>query len=121
MAVSRVYGVATFYAQFYLQPRGRHLLQLCDGTACHVKGGPRLMDAIEKEFEVGHGETTEGGELTVETVYCLGSCALAPVVVLDNQVMGRVQQENLVSTVKGKWTSDDTGRSTERGVPNGND
>ena len=99
MAPGRIYGVATFYSQFYLEPRGRHVLKLCDGTACHVKGTTRLMDAIEDEYGIRPGETTEDGELTLEVVYCLGSCALAPVAVLDEQVMGRMKPETLVQEV----------------------
>ena len=100
LSVGKVYGVATFYAQFYLERRGRHVLKLCDGTACHVKGTPVLMTAIEEEFDIGPGETTSDGELTVEIVYCLGSCALAPVAVLDDEVVGRMRQEILVRKVK---------------------
>ncbi|RPJ57918.1 MAG: NAD(P)H-dependent oxidoreductase subunit E [Acidobacteria bacterium] len=100
IALGKVYGVATFYAQFYLEKRGRHILRLCDGTACHVKGTPALMSAVEGSFEVRPGETTGDGELTVEIVYCMGSCALAPVAVLDGQVIGRVQQDGLVRKVK---------------------
>jgi len=100
VALGKVYGVATFYSQFYLERRGRHVLKLCDGTACHVKGAPGLRAAVEKEFGVCPGETSEDGELTLETVYCMGSCALAPVAVLDNQVMGRMRQERLVRTVE---------------------
>lgn len=100
MAVSKVYGVATFYSQFYLERRGRHVLKVCDGTACHVKGTSTLLDAVKNEFGVGPDETTEDGELTVEIVYCLGSCALAPVAVLDKQVMGRMQRETLLKQVK---------------------
>ena len=100
VSVGKVYGVATFYAQFYLEPRGRHVLKLCDGTACHVKGTPKLMDVVEDEFGVNPGETSENGELTIEIVYCMGSCALAPVAVLDNQVMGRMREEMLLRQVK---------------------
>jgi NADH-quinone oxidoreductase subunit E len=100
MAVSKVYGVATFYSQFYLERRGRHVLKLCDGTACHVKGAPKLMAAVKEEFGVKPGETTEDGELTFEIVYCLGSCALAPVAIMDDQVMGRMREEKLLRTVK---------------------
>ena len=100
VSVGKVYGVATFYAQFYLERRGRHVLKLCDGTACHVKGTPKLMDAVEDEFGVNAGETSENGELTIEIVYCMGSCALAPVAVLDNQVMGRMREEMLLRQVK---------------------
>ena len=100
VSLGKVYGVATFYAQFYLEKRGRHILKLCDGTACHVKGTPLLVTALEDGFEIDPGETTEDGELTIEIVYCLGSCALAPVTVLDEQVMGRMRPEMLVRKVK---------------------
>jgi len=100
IAVGKVYGVATFYAQFYLERRGRHILKLCDGTACHVKGTPILMTSIEENFGLSPGQTSEDGELTVEIVYCMGSCALAPVAVLDNQVMGRMRQEMLLRTLR---------------------
>jgi NADH-quinone oxidoreductase subunit E len=100
VSLGKVYGVATFYAQFYLERRGRHILKLCDGTACHVKGTPSLMTAVEDEFDLNPGETSEDGELTVEIVYCMGSCALAPVAVLDGQVMGRMQQDKLLHRVK---------------------
>jgi len=100
ISLSKVYGVTTFYAQFYLEPRGRHVLKLCDGTACHVKGTPLLRTAVEDGFGVQAGETSKDGELTVETVYCMGSCALAPVAVLDGQIMGRMQQDVLLRRVK---------------------
>ena len=100
VSLSKVYGVATFYAQFYLEKRGRHVLKLCDGTACHIKGTPVLMTAVEEEFDIHPGETTEDGELTVEIVYCMGSCALAPVAVLDGEVIGRMRQEMLLRRVK---------------------
>ena len=101
-ALSQVYGVATFYSQFYLEPRGEHELYLCDGTACHVKGTSRLVKAIKDEFDIGPGDTTEDGELTLELVYCVGSCALAPVAVMDGDVMGRMEPDKLVRRVKKK-------------------
>ena len=100
VALSKVYGVATFYSQFYLERRGKHILKICDGTACHVKGTPALIAAIGEEFGIGPGETTEDYELTMEIVYCLGSCALAPVAVLDEQVVGRVRKDTLLHKVK---------------------
>ena len=102
LPTSKVYGVATFYAQFYLEKRGKHVLKLCDGTACHVKGTPILATAVEEEYHIHVGETTEDGELTVEIVYCIGSCALAPVAILDDEVMGRVKQDKLLRTLKRK-------------------
>jgi NADH-quinone oxidoreductase subunit E len=98
--LSKVYGVATFYAQFYLERRGRHVLRLCDGTACHVKGTPILLTALEDHYHLKPGETTDDNELTVEIVYCLGSCALAPVAVFDGEVMGRMKQNTLLNTIK---------------------
>lgn len=100
VSVGKVYGVATFYAQFCLERRGRHVLKVCDGTACHVKGTPGLLTAVESEFDIHPGETSRDGQLTVEIIYCLGSCALAPVAVLDGQVMGRMRQEVLLRQVK---------------------
>jgi NADH-quinone oxidoreductase subunit E len=100
VALSKIYGVATFYSQFYLERRGKHVLHLCNGTACHVKGSPALATAVKEEFGVGPGETTQDRELTIETVYCLGSCALAPVAVLDGQVMGGVRRDALLKRVR---------------------
>lgn len=101
-ALSKVYGVATFYSQFYLERRGEHELYLCDGTACHVKGTPRLAKTVKDEFGVDPGGTTDDGELTMELVYCMGSCALAPVAVLDGEVMGRLEPSNFVRRVRKK-------------------
>lgn len=102
---SKVYGVATFYAQFYLEKRGRHILKLCDGTACHVKGTPVLVDALAERYGVAPGATSDDGNLTVEIVYCLGSCALAPVAVLDDEVLGRMRQEMLLAALKASLES----------------
>jgi NADH-quinone oxidoreductase subunit E len=98
--MSRIYGVATFYSQFYLERRGRHVLKVCDGTACHVKGTPALLNAVRGEFGIEPGQTTADYELSLEVVYCLGSCALAPVAVLDTQVMGQLHRETLLTNVK---------------------
>ena len=100
VSLGKVYGVATFYAQFYLEKRGRHILKLCDGTACHVKGTPMLLTAVGDRYGVEAGETSEDGELTVEVVYCVGSCGLAPVAVLDDEVMGRMRPEMMLRTLK---------------------
>ena len=100
VALGKVYGVATFYSQFYLEERGRHILKLCDGTACHVKGTPTLVIAVEHSFDISPGETSKDGELTMELVYCVGSCALAPVTVLDDQVIGRVQPAALLRRLR---------------------
>ena len=78
-----VYRVASFYKAFSLAPRGRHLITVCMGTACHVRGAPRMLDEVLGQLNVNPGETTEDGAFTVERVNCLGACALGPVVVLD--------------------------------------
>ena len=100
VSLSRVYGVATFYTQFYHERRGKHVLRLCDGTACHVKGTPALAGALEKEYGISLGETTVDYELTTELVYCLGSCALAPVAVLDDRVMGHLRRDTILEQLK---------------------
>lgn len=98
--MSKIYGVATFYSQFYLERRGRHILKVCDGTACHVKGTPALLHAVREEYGVEPGQTTKDYELSLEVVYCLGSCALAPVAVLDSQVIGQLRRETLLTHVR---------------------
>jgi NADH-quinone oxidoreductase subunit E len=96
LSMGKIYGVATFYAQFYLEKRGRHVLRVCDGTACHVKGAPHLVNAVSASYGIEPGETTEDGQLTMEIVYCIGSCALAPVAVMDEQVVARVKEDDLL-------------------------
>jgi NADH-quinone oxidoreductase subunit E len=86
-----VYGVATFYSSFSLKPRGKHLVSLCLGTACHVRGGPAIAKEIERQLGVKAGETTEDKEFTLETVNCLGACALGPVVVVDGHYFPNVK------------------------------
>jgi NADH-quinone oxidoreductase subunit E len=93
--ITRLYGVATFYAQFRLTRRGRHLVRVCDGTACHVRGAPKIVDAIEKSIHVKPGESDPDYKYTVEIVYCLGSCGLAPVTVVDEKVYGQTKPEDL--------------------------
>ncbi len=85
-----VYGVATFYAQFKFVPVGRNIIKVCRGTACYVKGSPRIIDELEAALGIKDGGTTEDMEYTLETIACFGSCALAPVVVLNDQVYGRM-------------------------------
>ena len=87
---SHVYGVATFYEQFYFTRRGKHQIKVCYGTACHVKGATRVIETFERELGIHHGETTEDYEYTLERVACVGACALAPVVVVGKKVYGDV-------------------------------
>jgi NADH-quinone oxidoreductase subunit E len=85
-----VYGVATFYAQFKFVPVGRNIIKICRGTACYVKSSPRIVEEIEKVLGIKDGGTTPDMEYTLETIACFGSCALAPVVVLNDKVYGRM-------------------------------
>lgn len=85
-----VFGVATFYTQFRLQPIGKHIIRVCPGTACHVRGSGRILRHIQAQLQVAPGETTKDRLFTLETVACFGSCALAPVVVIDDAVYGRM-------------------------------
>jgi NADH:ubiquinone oxidoreductase subunit E len=81
--LSRIYGVVTFYAQFYTEPRGKHIILCCRGTACHVRGAARMIDQVAAHLDIEPGDTTSDGLFTLESVSCLGACALGPVVVLD--------------------------------------
>lgn len=98
--LSQVYGVATFYSQFYLTRQGRHVVRQCDGTACHVRGSARIISSVERELGIQAGETTDDYRVTYEVVYCLGSCGLAPTAVVDNEVYGHLNPEKMVQLVR---------------------
>jgi NADH:ubiquinone oxidoreductase subunit E len=98
--LSQLYGVATFYAQFHLSRRGRHLIRICDGTACHVRGADKTVQAIENAFDLRAGSTSPDFKYTLEIVYCVGSCGLAPVAVVDDQVYGQTKPEPFVRILK---------------------
>jgi NADH-quinone oxidoreductase E subunit len=85
-----VYGVATFYRTFSLKPRGKHIITVCVGTACHVRGGQRIVDEIGKMLGIGPGETTPDKNFTLETVNCLGCCAIGPIVMIDGEYYGEM-------------------------------
>lgn len=87
---SEIFGVASFYAQFRFTRPGKHSVKVCLGTACHVRGGVRIMDTMQRELEIEPGGTTEDYKFSLERVACFGSCALAPVVVIDDKVYGRM-------------------------------
>ena len=87
---STVFGVSTFYAQFKLTPSGRSTVRVCRGTACHVRGVSRILDEVQKQLGIKPGETTDDLEYSLETIACFGSCALAPVMVVDDNVYGRM-------------------------------
>lgn len=100
VSLSRIYGVATFYSQFYLTRRGRHVVRVCDGTACHVRGAGKIIDELGSDLQIGPGQTTEDYRVTYEVVYCLGSCGLAPVAVVDEHVEGRLTPQDMIDTVR---------------------
>jgi NADH:ubiquinone oxidoreductase subunit E len=91
LPLSRVYGVVTFYSFFTMKPRGKHTVRVCLGTACYVRGGKALHETLQKQFGIKDGETTPDRMFTLETVRCLGACGLGPVVVVDDDVHGRVK------------------------------
>ena len=98
--LSQVFSVATFFQAFSLKPRGRHTVTICLGTACHVKGGQRLVDKMKRDFHIEPGETTDDERFTLETANCLGCCALGPVVVVDGKYESQVNQEKLDKILK---------------------
>jgi NADH-quinone oxidoreductase subunit E len=111
---ARVFGVATFYAHFALEPKGKHVIRVCDGTACHVKHSLPILSALHEKLGTSEKQKTSGDALfTVETVACLGACGLAPAVVIDEQVYGAMTPERavaLVDEIKGQES--DTGVAT---------
>lgn len=90
-----VFRLANFYKAFSLKPRGRHLVTVCEGTACHVQGAPRIVDEVLQQLDVQRGETTQDGAFTVETVNCVGACALAPVVIIDGKYYDHMTSKKL--------------------------
>jgi len=92
---NEVYGVASFYTQFRFNPPGRHTIKICLGTACHVRNGEKILEALERELKIKPGETTPDGLFDLQRVACLGCCALAPVMQIDSQIYGRVTSSRL--------------------------
>jgi len=99
LAPSKVYSVASFYTQFRFEPLGKHLVKICHGTACHVKGAETVTETVESELGVTMGETTEDGEFTVERVACLGCCSLAPAMMIDDTVYGNLTRDKIKNTL----------------------
>jgi NADH-quinone oxidoreductase subunit E len=98
--LSEVCGMATFFKSFRLTPRGRHLITVCMGTACHVRGAPRLVDKMEQDLGIRRGETTEDQRFTLETVNCVGACALGPTVIVDGNYHGQVNANDVDTLLK---------------------
>lgn len=105
---SRVYGVATFYHFFTLKPQGKHTCVVCTGTACYIKGAQGLLDGIEKSAGIKPGETTPDNQMSVLTARCLGSCGLAPAIVFDGEVAGKLSTDKVLERIK-EWLNHDAG------------
>lgn len=98
--LTQLMGVATFYAQFRLTPRGKHLIRVCDGTACHVSGAPGIVRAIEKKYDMPAGSSSSDYKYTLEVVYCVGACGLAPVVIVDDKVYGKLSPDAILEELR---------------------
>lgn len=93
--VSEIYGVATFYNQFRLIPKGKHIIKVCRGTACHVKGSANLLSLLETELNIKEGETTRDKIFSLEAVACIGACSIAPVIMIDDKFFGNLAAEDI--------------------------
>jgi NADH-quinone oxidoreductase subunit E len=109
---SHIYGVATFYSQFKFSPPGKYPITVCCGTACHVRGSARLLNDLRKRLGIKAGETTPDGKFSVDTIACFGSCALAPVAVIDGKVQGRMNRTRLFRKI------DELAARSDEGGPN---
>ncbi|MCP3176308.1 NADH-quinone oxidoreductase subunit NuoE [Desulfuromonas sp. KJ2020] len=92
---SQIYGVLTFYAQFHLEPRGKYIVRVCMGTACHVKGAGRIADTLKERLGIGHAETTEDLKFTAEYVACIGACGMAPVIMVNDGTYGSMTVQKM--------------------------
>ncbi len=104
--LSRVYGVVSFYAQFYTEPRGKHTIRACRGTACHVRGANRIIETIERTLGISDGQTTPDMLFCMETVACLGTCFLAPVMMIDNAYYGSLTPQRVEQVLKSYQTEE---------------
>jgi NADH-quinone oxidoreductase E subunit len=93
--LSQLYSAATFYAAFHFEPRGRHTIQVCEGTACYIRGSGKLLEKLNATLGVKPGETTADGDFTLQTVHCVGSCSMAPVIRVDGDTYGRLKTSRL--------------------------
>lgn len=110
--LSQLYGVATFFAQFRLKPVGEYLVKVCHGTACHVAGATQITDEVSNQLGIKEGETTEDGKFSLESVMCLGACALAPIMVVGEDAHGKLKPTNIRKVLK-KYTGDGGSKEEE--------
>ena len=101
LSTAKVYGVVTFYTQFHLKPRGKNVIRVCTGTACHVRGGTEVLRAIEQDLGITSGGTTEDLQFTLETVACIGACGLAPVIMINDDTYGRLSPDKVAGILAG--------------------
>jgi len=106
---SEIYGVLTFYKGFSLTPRGKHLVTICMGTACHVRGAPKILDEFSRKLKVEAGETTSDNQFTLETVNCVGACALGPIAITDGKYQGQLKTTDVAKLVDGIRSEDAEG------------
>jgi bidirectional [NiFe] hydrogenase diaphorase subunit len=100
LPLSKVFGVATFYHLFTLKPKGRHSCVVCTGTACYIKGAGMLVERLQHRYDINPGETTEDDRLSLLTARCVGACGLAPAIVIDGDVLGKLDSESLISKLE---------------------
>jgi NADH-quinone oxidoreductase subunit E len=100
VSFAKIYSMATFFSAFSLKPRGKHICTVCMGTACHVRGAPKLVEQVQRQFDLQGTDTTEDMFLTVETVNCVGACALGPLVILDGEYHGNIKPNKLEKVLK---------------------
>ncbi|MBR6071804.1 MAG: NAD(P)H-dependent oxidoreductase subunit E [Acholeplasmatales bacterium] len=93
ISISTINGVVTFYSRFSTEPKGKHIVGVCLGTACYVRGSQDILDAVSKELEIGVGETSKDGQFTLQATRCLGACGLAPVFTIDDEVFGNANKD----------------------------
>ena len=98
--LSALYSMATFYRALSLEPKGKHIIRVCDGTACHIRGSTVLLDALERALRIKAGQTTRDGLFTVQTVNCIGACAIAPVMVVDEKYYAKVKPDEVKGILK---------------------
>jgi len=98
--LTRIFGVVTFYSQFTLTPRGKHAIKICNGTACHVRGVDEVKERVKEYLNVTEGETTADFQFTLETVACIGTCFLAPVMMVDDRYFGKLTTDTVADIVK---------------------
>ena len=101
--VGSVYGTVTFYNFFSMEPRGKHVINVCTGTACYVKGASKLIQMIEEELSLNMGETTKDGQFTLTSVRCVGACSLAPIFTIGEEIFGQIDSRNKLKTILDKF------------------